>query len=114
MTVESIEDTRNETSSNQEHNPDIIQFIAKLGNYWRVVRNGMIRAGHAKTESSTQEEASKRHDVRHCSCLVSRLDGGIQYCSRDREHQCSKQMRVDVDRLIVKIAKTGERLLKRC
>lgn len=85
MTIKTIEDTRDETSSDHEDNPNIIKLVPKSGCKVRMVGNGMICSGHPETYRCSGKETSKGDEVWVGSSFISCCKAFVKENSSDDE-----------------------------
>lgn len=110
MAEEAVIQRRHIAAHDQRHDARIIKLVAPFGNLLAVVHQGVIRRAHAQTHHGAAEEARKDQDIRRIGRLVARMDHKIEVDARDDGDDGPREVRPDVDKLVVQVEERPGRL----
>ncbi len=108
MAEEAIVNTCHETPPDENHDADIVEFIANACHPGRVVRDGVVSGGHAQTGHGAEEETRKGGHICAGGRVISACERLIHDPGCEQEQSSAAEMRPDVDRLVVQIHQACE------
>lgn len=110
LAEEAVIQRRHVAAHDEGHDSRVIQLVAPAGDLGAVIHDGVKGRAHAQAQDGAAKEARKDGNVGGASRVVPRMDHAVEICGDDDGNKSAKEVRPDVDKLVVQVEEGAGRV----